>query len=67
MPAWFEKLKTNLGLQEEEPSGTQGLLQQLDEATTLTRTQRLVGFATCFGIGLLLSFLSPLYLVRPTK
>ncbi len=56
MPAWFEKFKTQVGLQEEE-QGTQGLLGQLDEATTLNRTQRLVGFASCLGLGLLLTFL----------
>ncbi len=56
MPAWWEKMKSSVGLQEEE-QGTQGLLSQLDEATTLNKTQRLIGFACCFGLGLLLTFL----------
>lgn len=57
MPAWLEKLKTSVGLQEEQEAGTQGLLSQLDEATTLNRTQRLIGFAACFGLGMLLTML----------
>ena len=96
MPAWLDKIKGGLGLAEEEPA-EQTLLQQLDEATTLDRTQvrqgggcrraglppplpvhrralgcrpelttcivplivlqRVIGFATCVGIGLLLSFM----------
>jgi len=58
MPAWLDKLKNGLGLEQEaEEQQEQGLLQQLDQATTLDRTQRIVGFATCMGIGLLLSFM----------
>lgn len=67
MPAWWEKLKSNVGLQEDQETGTQSLLSQLDEATTLSKTQRLIGFAACFGLGLLLTFLSPMFLFRPTK
>lgn len=36
MPAWLDRMKVGLGLQEEE-QGTQSLLSQLDEATTLNR------------------------------
>lgn len=57
MPAWLDKLKNGLGLEAEEEQQEQTLLQQLDEATTLDRTQRMIGFATCVGIGLLLSFM----------
>lgn len=60
MPLWVDKLKVNLGLAEEEVQ-EQTLLQQLDAATTLDRTQRAIGFATCVGIGLLLTFM-----VRPS-
>ncbi|PSC75903.1 Vesicle transport SFT2B [Micractinium conductrix] len=66
MPAWLDKIKGGLGLAEEEPA-EQTLLQQLDEATTLDRTQRVIGFATCVGIGLLLSFMAPMFIFRPTK
>lgn len=100
MPQWFDKLKTNLGLNEDgEAQQEQTLLQQMNEATTLDRTQvgagrgsvvetgqqtaaalahpgsrvarepplscpaashllqRAIGFLTCVGIGLLLSFM----------
>ncbi|KAI3427102.1 hypothetical protein D9Q98_007041 [Chlorella vulgaris] len=66
MPLWVDKLKVNLGLAEEEVQ-EQTLLQQLDAATTLDRTQRAIGFATCVGIGLLLTFMAPLFLLRPVK
>lgn len=68
---WFDRLRTGLGMEVEEPEppevGNQTLLSQLDEATTLTRTQRAVGFALCAGLGLLLSFLAPLFVLRPVK
>ena len=57
MPAWLDGVKTRLGMIEEEEPAEQTLLQQLDSATTLDRTQRAIGFATCAGIGLMLSFL----------
>ena len=58
MPAWLEKIKAGVGLGgEPEEQGTQGLLSQLDEATTLNRTQRMIGFAACFGLGMLLTCL----------
>lgn len=65
MAQWFDKLKTNLGLVEEEEQQEQTLLQQLDQATTLDRTQRAVGFLTCVGIGLLLSFMVCLGICAP--
>ncbi len=45
----------------------QGLLQQLNEASTLNRTQRLLGFGVCFSIGMLLSLASQLFILRPVK
>eukprot|EP00887_Chlorella_sp_A99_P001241 scaffold14.g1241.t1 len=39
----------------------------MDEATTLDRTTRMLGFAVCVGMGLLFSFLSPMFIFRPTK
>ena len=36
--SWWTRLKENVGLHEEEPEPPT-LLQQLDEATTLSRTQ----------------------------
>mmetsp|Transcript_3499 Transcript_3499/g.12612 ORF Transcript_3499/g.12612 Transcript_3499/m.12612 type:complete len:168 (-) Transcript_3499:186-689(-) len=48
----FDKVKVSLGLQEEqEPS----LIEEFNEATTLTRMQRLWGFCICFGLGIFLS------------
>lgn len=51
--------------QEEEEA--QGLLQQLNEASTLNRTQRLLGFGVCFSVGMLLSLASQLFILRPVK
>lgn len=67
MPAWLDKMKTGLGLVDEEQQQEQTLLQQMDGATTLDRTQRAIGFAFCVGLGLLLSFMSPMFIFRPTK
>ncbi|KAL4444072.1 hypothetical protein ABPG75_011809 [Micractinium tetrahymenae] len=67
MPAWLGRMKSAVGLAEEEEQAEAGLLQQLDDATTLDRTQRMIGFAFCFGFGLLLSFMAPMFLFRPTK
>lgn len=50
-----------------EEDEEQTLLQQFNEATTLSRTQRLLGFLVCFGMGMLLSFLAPMYILRPVK
>ncbi|KAK2079897.1 hypothetical protein QBZ16_002292 [Prototheca wickerhamii] len=49
-----------------DPADT-SLLARFNEATTLDRTQRLVGFAMCAGLGLLLCFLAPAFLFRPVK
>lgn len=54
------------GNQLEEPE-EQTLLEQFNEATTLNRTQRLLGFAVCFGMGMLLSMLAPAFILRPVK
>ncbi|KAG1672848.1 hypothetical protein FOA52_004652 [Chlamydomonas sp. UWO 241] len=63
----WAKLKGALGRDVEEeveagPPATQTLLGSLslrmDEATTLTWTQRVTGFAACIGVGILLSTLS---------
>lgn len=56
-------LDDDLEMEEEERS----LLEQWNEATTLTRTQRLLGFVVCFGMGMLLSLLAPAYIMRPVK
>eukprot|EP00882_Tetradesmus_deserticola_P007381 GHRQ01007775.1.p3 GENE.GHRQ01007775.1~~GHRQ01007775.1.p3 ORF type:complete len:120 (+),score=9.76 GHRQ01007775.1:258-617(+) len=49
--------------QEPEPETLpQQLLRQVDEATTLTWRQRAIGFGITFGIGLLFSFLSLMFL-----
>jgi hypothetical protein len=64
----YEKLKSNLGLgDEEEELENQSLLQQFNEATTLDRTQRALGFAVCFALGMLMSSLSTLVILRPVK
>lgn len=57
MPQWLDSLKTRMGLAEEEAAAEQGLLQQFNEATTLDKTQRAIGFGVCVAIGLLLSFM----------
>lgn len=63
---WWNRIRTNTGFeaQEDEP---QTLLQQLDEATTLSRMQRIYGFAICLGIGLAFGFLASLFLLLPVK
>jgi len=53
--------------EEEEEEEAQGLLQQLNEASTLNRTQRLLGFGVCFSVGMLLSLASQLFILRPVK
>ena len=64
----FDKLQTRLGWDQdlEEPAN-QTLLEQFNEATTLTRTQRFLGFAVCFAVGMLLSLLAPAFILRPIK
>lgn len=69
--SWFDRVKQGFGLESADPEApevhNQSLLSQFDEATTLDRTQRVIGFAMCAGIGLLLSFLAPLFVFRPVK
>lgn len=64
----FDQIQTRFGLNNdlEEPEN-QTLLDQFNEATTLTRTQRLLGFVVCFGMGMLLSLLAPAFILRPVK
>ncbi|KAI7842510.1 hypothetical protein COHA_003864 [Chlorella ohadii] len=71
---WLESMKgkvaplaSRLGIGDEEAPAEQSLLQQVNEATTLDKTQRAIGFAVCVGIGLLLSFMAPMFIFRPTK
>lgn len=54
------------GNQIDEPQ-EQSLLEQFNEATTLTGAQRIIGFLVCFGMGMLLSMLAPVFILRPTK
>lgn len=64
-------MKQGFGLESADPEvpevQNQSLLSQFDEATTLDRTQRAIGFAMCAGIGLMLSFMAPLFIFRPVK
>jgi hypothetical protein len=43
------------------------LLQKINDASTLNMTQRFLGFGVCFGMGLLLSLFSQLFILRPVK
>lgn len=47
--------------------GEQTLLEQFNEATTLSRTQKILGFLVCFSLGMVLSLLAPAFLLRPIK
>lgn len=68
MPEWFDRARSQLGLTDDDVEGDeQSLLAQWNQATTLNRTERLIGFGVCFALGLMLSFLSPLFILRPTK
>jgi len=55
----------DLGVTEEEESAS--LLQQLNDASTLNRTQRFLGFGVCFSMGMILSLASQLFILRPIK
>lgn len=59
-------MKENVGLQEEEPEPPT-LLQQLDEATTLSRTQRVYGFGGSIALALLFFALASIFWLAPTK
>jgi hypothetical protein len=62
----FDRLEDRF-TQEPELPEDQTLLEQFNEATTLTRTQRLLGFLVCFGMGMLLSLMAPMFILRPIK
>jgi len=62
-----DKLAARLGMADEEEAAQQSLLQQVQEATTLTRTQRFLGFLVCFAMGMLLSLMAPAFVLRPVK
>ena len=62
----FDQLEDRFSKEPEEPAD-QTLLEQFNEATTLTRTQRLLGFLVCFGMGMLLSLMAPMFVLRPVK
>ncbi|KAL4531628.1 hypothetical protein Ndes2437A_g08946 [Nannochloris sp. 'desiccata'] len=62
----FDRLEDRF-TQEPELPADQTLLDQFNEATTLTRTQRLLGFLVCFGLGMLLSLMAPMFILRPIK
>lgn len=70
MSGLWERLRQGVGMGE-APETTdveeQSLMQQWNEASTLNRTQRAVGFAFCAGLGLLLALLAPMFVLRPTK
>lgn len=65
---WWDKVKQNVGLNtpEEEPQSN-SLLQHLDEASTLSRTQRIYGFGICIGLAMLFGLLSSVFFLSPTK
>lgn len=69
-PVWLDRVRERMGMEVDvetaDPADT-SLLARFNEATTLDRTQRLVGFAMCAGLGLLLCFLAPAFLFRPVK
>lgn len=63
----LDQIQARLGYDDLEEPENQTLLAQFNEATTLTRTQRLLGFAVCFAVGMLLSLLAPAFILRPVK
>jgi hypothetical protein len=56
-----------VGAEENDPEQEQSLLERFTEATTLTRTQRLTGFAVCVLLGALLTLVAPTFILRPSK
>lgn len=58
---WDERFNP---IEEEEE---QTLLQQFNEATTLSTTQRLLGAGVCFSMGMLLSLMAPTFILRPVR
>ncbi|GAQ87770.1 Membrane protein involved in ER to Golgi transport [Klebsormidium nitens] len=65
----MERLKLMLGYDAEpEPDPEdEGILAELNQYCTLTRKQRLYGFAGCMSLGLLCSLLSSLVWLNPVK
>jgi hypothetical protein len=57
----WSRLKAGVGLEAQPDPEPQSLLsqalQQVDEATTLTKTQRAYGFLTCLSLSLIFGFL----------
>ena len=65
---FVDRMKSRLGYDSlEDPPENQSLLQQIQEGTTLTRTQRLVGAALCLTLGAFLTLLAPTLLFSPRK
>ncbi|QDZ22816.1 SFT2-like vesicle transporter protein [Chloropicon primus] len=56
-------MKESVGLKEKEES----LLGDLEDSISLTKMQRLYGFAICLGLGILLSLLSSFFLFPVPK
>ena len=50
----LDKMKETMGMKEPKE---QTLLGDLEDSITLTKMQRLYGFAFCFGLGVFLSFM----------
>jgi hypothetical protein len=62
-----DRIRSLGGEDDLEDEENQSLLQQLQEASTLNKTQRMLGFGVCFLMGMLLSMLSPYFILRPVK
>ncbi len=62
-----DRFSSHYNLQDDEEAESTGLLQQLNDASTLNRTQRLLGFGVCFAMGMLLSLASQVFILRPVK
>ena len=54
----LDKMKVSVGMKEREPS----LLGDIEDSISLTRMQRLYGFAFCLGLVIMLSFHSSFFL-----
>ncbi|KAK9799758.1 hypothetical protein WJX73_000663 [Symbiochloris irregularis] len=63
---WWTRLKENVGLQQEEPEPPT-LLHQLEEATTLSRTHRVYGFAGSIAFALLFFALASFFFLSPSR
>eukprot|EP00793_Prasinoderma_coloniale_P001156 PRCOL_00006147-RA len=55
---WLERAQVAVGIKEEEEPT---LLEQIDEAMTLTWRQRLTGFFICAGLGIACSLMSSMF------